>query len=524
MFAATIIVFREVLEAALILSIVAAATKNIAGRTLWLLCGVVGGTVGSLVVAAFANEIAEALDGVGQELFNASVLGVAVLMLGWHNIWMQRHGRELAVEMNRVGSDVSSGHKSLMAVTVAVALAVLREGSEVVLFLYGIASGGASATDLALGSALGLATGGAAGWALYAGLLSIPMRHLFATTSWLILFLAAGMSATAAKFLTQADMLPALGNNVWDTSAWLAEDTVLGEILHVMVGYVARPSGIQLLFYTSTIAIIGGLMFALHPRRTSNAKPAGVAVALVLVAAMVGVNTPEAKAGFKVYTPYVDYHELEIEYRPSVTIDGDATKDNGQTQLLGIGYGVNQWWFTEVYAEWEREPGAGESTSFESFEWENRFQLTNPGENWADAGLLVEFERTDSGSSPDKLEVGLLLAKDFGKFGAAWNLVVEREVGTNASDDIALAQAFQLKYRADPAFEPGIEFYNEFGAIDDMPDFDQQEHFVGPVAEGKFLLDDKGTKLKYNVCYLFGLTDGAPDGVAKAVIELEFPL
>ena len=81
-----------------------------------------------------------------------------------------------------------------------------------------------------------------------------------------------------------------------------------------------------------------------------------------------------------------------------------------------------------------------------------------------------------------------------------------------------------MKYRLAPTFEPGIEIYSEFGAIGSMPATNNQEHFIGPVAEGKFLLDDRGTKIKYNVGYLFGLTDETPDGVVKATIELEFPL
>ena len=124
MIASAIIVFREVLEAALILSIVAAATRSIAGRNAWLGLGVAGGVLGAIVVAAFASAIAESMEGMGQEVFNAAVLLLAVGMLGWHNIWMQRHGRELAAEMNAVGAAVSSGARPLYAVAVAVGLAV----------------------------------------------------------------------------------------------------------------------------------------------------------------------------------------------------------------------------------------------------------------------------------------------------------------------------------------------------------------------------------------------------------------
>ena len=524
MFASAIIVFREVLEAALILSIVAAATTLVAGRNRWLMIGVGGGLLGAVIVAAFAAQIAEAMEGAGQEVFNASVLFLAVAMLGWHNIWMQRHGRELGARMNRVGAAVAEGSRPLYAVAIAVGLAVLREGSEVVLFLYGISSGGASAIDLALGSAIGLSLGALAGLALYVGLLKLSMRYLFSVTSWMILLLAAGMAATAAKFLSQADLLPTLGHALWDTSAVLAEDGIVGEILHVLIGYVARPSGIQLVFYIATIVAIGGLMIVLNPRRKSLPAGAVSVAALLLTLAAVSLNAPQAHAGLKVYTPYVEYHEFEIEYRPSRTIDSNDAKDNKQTHLLGLGYGVTEWWFTEVYAEWEREPGAGHSINFEAFEWENRFQLSNPGEDWADFGLLVEFVRTDGGSSPDKLEVGFLFAKELGKFDAAFNLILERELGTNAGDDLEIGQAFQLKYRLDPAFEPGIELYSEFGPVDDMPGFDEQEHLAGPIIAGVIPLGDSGTKLKYNAGYLFGLTDAAPDGTIKAIIELEFPL
>jgi high-affinity iron transporter len=522
MFASAVIVFREVLEAAIILSVVAAATRSMPGRNKWLMAGVAAGVLGALVVAGFAGQIADALEGVGQEVFNASVLGLAVLMLGWHNIWMQRHGREIAARMTRIGQAVATGDASMFAVSLAVALAVLREGSEVVLFLFGIAGGGAHASDIATGSLAGIALGAAAGWALYAGLVAIPVRHLFAVTGWLVLFLAAGMAASAANFLVQADILPSLGNAAWDTS-WLISDTsVPGQFLHVLLGYVARPSGIQLAAYAITFLTIGGLMFVIN--RTAKPAPGQTAIAAAVVAASTVLAAPQAHAGFKVYTPNVEYHEAEVEFRPSVTIDGDPARNNGQTYVVGMGYGITDWWFAEIAGEWERDPGTGEPSRFHATEFENRFQLTDPGEYWADLGTMVTYARSDAGSAPDKLEVSLLATKGIGAFDATWNLTVEHDVGAHASDDTDLAQAFQLKYRLAPLFEPGLELYSEFGAIGAMPSANNQQHLFGPVAEGKFRLDDGGMSLKYNVGYLFGLTDESPDGVVKAIIELEIPL
>src|SRR5438552_18931450 len=101
-----------------------------------------------------AEAISGLAEGMGQELFNAMVLGIAVAMLAWHNIWMSVHGRELAVNARHLGGEVSSGAKALSVLMVVIAVAVLREGSETVLFLHGIAASGD-------GSPASMVTGGA---------------------------------------------------------------------------------------------------------------------------------------------------------------------------------------------------------------------------------------------------------------------------------------------------------------------------------------------------------------------------
>jgi high-affinity iron transporter len=161
MLGALIIVFREVIEAGLIVGIVMAATRGVAGRGRWINIGIGGGVLGAAIVAAFAGVISQAFEGAGQELFNASILGIAVVMLMWHNAWMARHGREIADEMRNVGTAVSEGAKPLTALAIVVGLAVLREGSEVVLFLYGILASGTSGSALLVGGVLGIAAGAA---------------------------------------------------------------------------------------------------------------------------------------------------------------------------------------------------------------------------------------------------------------------------------------------------------------------------------------------------------------------------
>ena len=257
MFGTALIVFREVLEAALIVGIVGAATRGIAGRSRFILGGLALGIVGSLVVAGGAEAISKLAEGMGQELFNASILGIAVVMLAWHNIWMSVHGRELAANAKKVGGDIRAGAKTLSVLLVVIAVAVLREGSETVLFLYGVAlSGDSSARAMMAGGAVGLAGGVAVGWLLFAGLLRIPIRWFFAATSFLVLLLAAGMASQAARFLIQANVLPSLAAPLWDTSALVPNSSLVGKALQGLVGYDATPAGMQIAFFVVALAVI----------------------------------------------------------------------------------------------------------------------------------------------------------------------------------------------------------------------------------------------------------------------------
>ena len=261
MLAALIIVFREVFEAGLIVGIVLAVTRAVAGRGWWISAGVVGGLLGACLVAVFAGQLSDAFAGAGQELFNAAILGVAVIMLTWHNVWMARHGRELAGKMRAVGDAVAHGSKSLAALAIVVGVAVLREGFEVVLFLYGVVvtEGGAN-TGILLGGIVGLILGALVCVLTYYGLLKIPARHLFFVTTLLIAFLAAGMAAQAISFLEKANALTALDSVVWDTSWMLSESSIPGRALHTLIGYTDQPTQMQLIAYLATLAAMFVLM------------------------------------------------------------------------------------------------------------------------------------------------------------------------------------------------------------------------------------------------------------------------
>jgi high-affinity iron transporter len=278
MLGALVIVFREILEAGLIVGIIMAATKGVPARGRWVCFGIAAGVIGACLVAVFAGAISETFEGAGQEVFNACVLGIAVVMLIWHNAWMAAHGREIAIEMRSIGAAVSEGAKPLTALAVVVGLAVLREGSEVALFLYGIMAGGTSASALVLGGALGIAAGAAFSALIYFGLLSIPSRFLFSVTSVLIAFLAAGLAAQAVQFLASGGIVTALDGTAWNTSWLLSDNSIIGRLLHTLMGYTESPSTMQLLVYGGTLLLMALLMRIAkqgpHRNGRSDSRPA----------------------------------------------------------------------------------------------------------------------------------------------------------------------------------------------------------------------------------------------------------
>jgi len=477
MYGSAIIVFREVLEAALVLGIVLAAARGVASSRRWIGGGVIAGILGAMLVAAGAESISSAFEGVGQEILNAAILLTAVLMLAWHSIWMSRHGAQIAREMRAVGHDVSTGARPLYVLALVVGLAVLREGSEVVLFLYGIAAGGTEAGAMWTGAAAGLAAGAAVGALMYRGLLRIPSRHLFSVTGWMIVLLAAGMAGQAGAYLVQAGLLPGLVEPLWDSSLWLPQDSIIGEVLHVLVGYADRPSLMQVIFFTTTLAAIAGLdRLVNRPARKSASAPLASAASL-LIAVAIAAHTPRADAAHVVYSPLVEEGEV---------------------------------------AEFEKEPGGDmETTEIAS---ENVFQLTEQGRYWADFGLLAEYAYSLEDGGHDKLELGFLAQKDMDRHEARLNLIFERELTGGA--DTEMEYAWQYRYRLGERFEPGIEMYGGLGDWGHMGSFNDHEQQIGPACFGK-LRTNTGA-WKYEAAMLFGLNDETPDATVRFMLEYEF--
>jgi high-affinity iron transporter len=290
MFVSLILVFREAMEAGLIVGIVLAASAGVRARGRWIAGGIAAGLAGACLVAAFAGALSNAFEGTGQEAFTAAILLFAVAMLTWHVVWMSHHGQQMAAEFRQIGKEVQLGQRSLFALAAVVAVAVLREGAEVVLFLYGVVvASHTGVAALTIGGVAGLALAAAMSWLLYRGLLAIPLHKLFKVTNGLIALLAAGMAGQAAAVLHSADILPGWGEKLWDTSFMFEDNSIVGKALHALIGYSARPSGIQFAAWAATLAMLVFLSRIIG--RPHRARVVAVAALLALV-----VGTPAARA------------------------------------------------------------------------------------------------------------------------------------------------------------------------------------------------------------------------------------
>ncbi len=251
-----IVVFREILEIALILGILGAATKDIKGHLKWIISGLGLGIATSALIAIFTDRISASLDGMGQEFFNGLILLAAAFMISWTILWMQKHARSISGELKRLSNSVREGKKPLYILLVVVFLSVLREGTEIVLFTYSYYISGTPIFDIIFGLAIGIIIGCAIGIALYLGMLKTFGKHFFTVTTWLLVFLASGIAAQGIGFWINAGIVPALGNPLFDISNILSEASILGKFLHIFFGYIDKPAGMQLIIYFGNILFL----------------------------------------------------------------------------------------------------------------------------------------------------------------------------------------------------------------------------------------------------------------------------
>ncbi len=521
MFSIALIVFREVFEISLIVSILMAATKGLSKRTQWVGVGILSGIAGAILIAFFADAISQAAQGMGQEMLNATILLIAAILIGWTTIWMTRNGRQLTQEFKQIGQEVIQGHKPMYTLAIVVALSVLREGAEIVMFTYSAFMTGGKAYQLVGGGLLGACAGVVVGMILYYGLMKVPTRQIFQVTSWMLIFLVAGMVAQAVGYLTAAGAVPEIIPTVWDTSGIVSDGSFLGRMMHVLVGYTDRPSGIQLLVYFLTIGSLAVILKMYGQVSVGKVKKSLVVIIIGLVSAL-GLSQ-RAYADKEVYSPFVEQGEWEIETKGLYDRDHSKGKNAVQEYKNAIGYGVTDRWATEFYGEFERQPQEDEdgntkisSTKFTHLEWENRYLLTEQGKYWLDAGLYFAYEIPMREKDPGKIEGKILLEKSVEQFTHKANIIFNKQVGGGTTEETTAGFAWSSRYRLSEHFQPGFEYWIDFGQINKHLPYNDQSHQVGPALYGHLT-----PHIKYDVGYLFGISHAAPMGELKWILEYE---
>ncbi len=229
-----------------------------------------------------------------------------------------------------------------------------------------------------------------------------------------------------------------------------------------------------------------------------------VRVLAVLFLSMHGVTWAGVN---KVFSPLVEYGELEFELRGFFTQDADPARDGLQVNKADLAYGVTPTWFTELEFVFEHPPGGDHE--LEAIASENVFQLTEQGEYFADFGLFAEYER-ELEHDVNEVVLGPIVQKQWGSWLGTANLFFERQFGSEALEhELETQSAVQLKYRLVGTFEPGLEYYG-----------DENSQNAGPAAFGLLRLNHG--KLKWQAAWLFGLTGASPDNSLRWMFEYEF--
>jgi hypothetical protein len=224
---------------------------------------------------------------------------------------------------------------------------------------------------------------------------------------------------------------------------------------------------------------------------------------------MVLVTSP-AYATKTVTSPYVNKGMVNVESKTGYVVDDDNNVDGKWQEVFGFGYGITDYWGTEVEVGFGRSGSRGADTETQSIEWQHKFQFAPKGEWPVDMGARVSYAySTNTGA--DEIEAKVMAGKTIENWSLLGNASIGREVGGDASDNNPYGLSWSASYNYADSFKPGIEMYNDF-ASDEKP-----EHLIGPVAYGKIFGD-----VGYNTGVLFGVSDAAPDATLKFVIDYKF--
>lgn len=256
MFKIAVVIFRESLEIALLLGVIMAVTRPIENSRTYIVLGALLGLVAASLFAFFARSLSVLFGGVGDELFDACVILLTSAIISWTVIWMQGYTKRIKRDLGELSDKIASGTTSQFMLVLVVAATIFREGVEILLFIYSIASTetirvNEYITGLGIGAFLGLVVG----IIIYLGLVNFAGKYAFKISTILLILIAAGLASEAAGILTSSGIIDIMSGEIWDSSWLINDNSEVGRILNVITGYVAKPNELQITFYFTTIIL-----------------------------------------------------------------------------------------------------------------------------------------------------------------------------------------------------------------------------------------------------------------------------
>jgi len=219
-----------------------------------------------------------------------------------------------------------------------------------------------------------------------------------------------------------------------------------------------------------------------------------------------------------VHVPSVEYGEREIDFKYGTSKPKDDPARETASSL-GFGYGATQWWFTEAYIKYEKNPG--DRTRYDAFEWENLFQLTEHNQYAVDVGFITEIEVPRKRSEGYELAFGPLFQGDVGEIRWNANLLFTRVLRSEDANATEMGYQMQAKYALAPNFEVGAQAFGEMGKWDHWAPSNEQSHRAGPAIFGKVKLGGREA-IRYNAAWLHGVSSAAPRDTFRVQAEYEF--
>jgi high-affinity iron transporter len=242
---AVIIILREVLEISLLITLMVSLSHSLKLPLSWLIWSIVSGLFGSFLYAYNIVRISAWFEGVGQEVLNASLQYLIYLLLAGFCIGLVNKTSVTTVSLTLIS----------WVMALCVSLSISREFSEIIIYLQVFSADEQGFKSVMMGAFLGAGIGLSLSVIFYYALDYLSRHRSHTIILFIFAFLAAGMLLQATQLLIQADWLPAQ-HPVWDSSAWIAEQSVLGQLLYAVFGYEATPSLLEVVIYIIGLFII----------------------------------------------------------------------------------------------------------------------------------------------------------------------------------------------------------------------------------------------------------------------------